>query len=94
AAQFPVIRFESDPFPLGELTSGGILRGMLTLRGQQHPVKLALQASDCPRQPLECVIRVKGEISRSAFGMHGWRGVLSDGVMLDLRIKLASGDQP
>ncbi|HEX7370355.1 MAG TPA: YceI family protein, partial [Rhodanobacteraceae bacterium] len=46
AAQFPVIRFESDPFPLGELTSGGILRGMLTLRGQQHPVKLALQASD------------------------------------------------
>lgn len=94
AAQFPVIQFQSDPFPLDELASGGVLRGILTLRGEQHPVKLALQASDCPRQPLECVIRVKGDISRSAFGMHGWRGVLSDNVALDLRIRLIPREPP
>jgi hypothetical protein len=34
------------------------------------------------------VIRVRGTISRSTFGMRGWRGVLSDKVELDLRIVL------
>lgn len=91
ARQFPSIRFDSDPFPLQELASGGTLRGLLTLHGEQHPVKLALQPSDCPRQPLECVIRVHGVISRSRFGMRAWRGVLSDKVELDLRISL---DEP
>lgn len=90
AQRFPVVRFDSDPFPLDELVSGGTLRGLLTLHGERHPVKLALQASDCPRQPLACVIRVQGTISRSLFGMHAWRGVLSDRVQLDLRIVLRS----
>jgi polyisoprenoid-binding protein YceI len=90
AAKFPSIHFDSDPFPLDELVAGGTLRGILSLHGERHPIALALQPSDCPRQPLECVIRVHGSISRSAFGMHGWRGVLSDKVGLDLRIVLRS----
>lgn len=90
AARFPTIRFNSDPFPLRELTTGGTLRGMLSLHGERHPVTLALQPSDCPRQPLECVIRGRGAISRSAFGMRAWRGVLSDKVELDLRILLSA----
>jgi polyisoprenoid-binding protein YceI len=89
AAQFPVIRFDSDPFPLDELASGGTLRGLLTLHGERHPVILALLPSDCPRQPLACVIRVRGTIARSSFGMGAWRGVLSNKVELDLRISLA-----
>ena len=92
ADRFPVIRFDSDPFPLDELASGGTLDGLLTLRGARHPVTLALQPSGCPRQPLACVIRAQGTISRSLFGMRGWRGVLSDKVELDLRIVLNSGD--
>lgn len=88
ATQFPSIHFDSDPFPLSELVAGGTLRGMLGLHGERHPVTLALQPSDCPRQPLQCVIRVRGTISRSTFGMRGWRGVLSDKVELDLRIVL------
>jgi polyisoprenoid-binding protein YceI len=90
AARFPAIHFDSNPFPMRELVGGGVLRGMLDLHGERHPVELALQPSDCPRQPLQCVIRVRGTISRSAFGMHGWRGVLSDKVQLDLRIVLRS----
>ena len=86
AARFPFIHFDSDPFPISELVAGGTLRGMLGLHGERHPVTLAMQPSDCPRQPLQCVIRVQGTISRSAFGMRGWRGVLSDKVELDLRI--------
>lgn len=94
AAQFPSIHFDSDPFPMSELVTGGALHGMLNLHGVRHPVTLALQPSDCPRQPLQCVIRVRGTISRSAFGMRGWRGVLSDRVDLDFRISLANGDSP
>lgn len=90
ATQFPFIHFDSDPFPMSELVAGGVLRGILTLHGERHPVTLALQPSDCPRQPLQCVIRVHGTISRFAFGVHGWRGVLSDKVQLDLRIVLRS----
>ena len=88
AARFPSIHFDSDPFPLDELATGGTLRGMLSLHGQRQPVRLALEPSDCPRQPLQCVIRVHGVISRSAFGMRDWRGVLSDAVELNLRIVL------
>lgn len=89
AARFPTVKFDSDPFPMEELVSGGALRGMLDLHGEQHPVMLTLQRSDCPRQPLECVIRLRGTISRSAFGMRSLRGVLSDRVTLELRIRLA-----
>jgi polyisoprenoid-binding protein YceI len=88
AAQFPAIRFDSDPFPLDELASGGTLRVLMTLQGERHPVSLVLLPSDCPRQPLACVIRVRGVIVRSAFGMGAWRGVLSNKVELDLRISL------
>ncbi|TAN02764.1 MAG: YceI family protein [Rhodanobacteraceae bacterium] len=91
AARFPSIHFDSDPFPIAELVSGGTLRGMLALHGERKPVTLTLQPSDCPRQPLACVIRVRGAISRSAFGMRDLRGVLSDKVVLDLRIRLKSG---
>jgi polyisoprenoid-binding protein YceI len=94
AARFPTIRFDSGPFPMSELANGGTLHGLLTLHGQRHPVTLALQPSDCPRQPLACVIRAHGTISRSQFGMHTWRGVLSDRVELDLRISLGERAPP
>lgn len=89
ATQYPRIHFDSDPFPMDELVSGGALRGVLALHGERHPVTLKLQPSDCPRQPLSCVIRVSGAISRSVFGMRSLRGVLSDRVTIDLRIRLA-----
>lgn len=88
AVRFPVVHFDAEPFPLAELVSGGTLRGVLALHGERHPVELELLPSDCPRQPLECAIRVRGNISRSAFGMRKWRGVLFDKVELELRIVL------
>lgn len=88
AQRYPSISFDSEPFPIGELASGGPLRGMLALHGERRAVTLTLAPSACPRQPLACVIRVTGPISRSAFGMRGVRGVVSDTVRLDLRINL------
>lgn len=90
AAHHPEIHFDSDPFPVALLRDGGTLHGMLDLHGERHPVTLELRASDCPRQPLACVIRLHGDIPRARFGMHAWRGVLSDKVELDLRIRLAN----
>jgi polyisoprenoid-binding protein YceI len=90
AAHYPLVHFDSDPFPLDELANGGTLHGLLTLHGERHPIVLTLLPSDCPRQPLACMIRLQGTISRSLFGMHAWRGVLSDKVELDLRIALRS----
>jgi polyisoprenoid-binding protein YceI len=40
------------------------------------------------------VIRVRGTIVRSNFGMGAWRGVLSNKVELDLRISLAEPATP
>lgn len=86
AVRYPHIRFDSDPFPFAELIVGGELRGTLLLRGTQRTVSFSLQPSACPQRPLECMIRVCGSISRSAFGMHAWRGLVGDNVKLDLEI--------
>lgn len=88
-ASYPDIRFESDPFPLDTLREGGKVHGLLDLHGERHPITLLLHPSDCPRQPFACVIRLRGDISRSVFGMRALRAVLSDKVGLDLRIRLA-----
>lgn len=90
AARYRHILFDSEPFPLGELVAGGPLRGTLLLHGMARKVAFALQPSECPRQPLDCGIRVQGTISRSAFGMHAWRGLVGDDVKLELRIVLRS----
>ena len=90
ADRYPVVRFDSEPFPLAELVSGGSLHGMLDLHGEHLPVDFDLLPSTCPRQPLACPVRVRGAISRSAFGMRKWRAMLSDKVELDLRIVLRS----
>jgi polyisoprenoid-binding protein YceI len=89
AARHPRVRFDSDPIPWSELATGGELHGTLTLRGQSRPVAFTLLPSNCPARPLACRIRVHGALSRAAFGMHAWRGVLSDKVELNLEIELA-----
>lgn len=86
AARYPRARFVSDPFPFAMLASGGALRGVLVLHGTRRPVTLDLQPSQCPGQPLACPISVKGTISRAQFGMHAWRGALSDKV--DVRLEI------
>ncbi|HEU0277549.1 MAG TPA: YceI family protein [Rhodanobacteraceae bacterium] len=88
ARRYPAIRFVSDPFPLTELVTGGELPGRLTLHGVERPVRLVLEASTCPGEPLYCVIRLRGAVARGDFGMHAMRGILGEKVQLDLRILL------
>lgn len=88
AAHYPLARFQSDPFPPALLVSGGTLHGLLLLHGERQPVAFVLAPSECPQTPLACVLRVSGSLSRAAFGMHGWRGLVGDKVELSLRIRL------
>ncbi|MGH8145157.1 MAG: YceI family protein [Rhodanobacteraceae bacterium] len=88
AVRYRHILFASDPFPLDELVAGGPLRGTLLLHGMARSVTFALQPSECPHQPLGCMLRVRGTISRSAFGMDAWRGLVGDEVKLELGIVL------
>jgi polyisoprenoid-binding protein YceI len=88
AKRYPYIRFRSDPFPLGELATGGALHGMLQLHGQHHRVRFTLAPSKCPGQPLTCAIRAHGSLSRSRFGIRAWSGIIGDRVALRLKIVL------
>lgn len=85
--RYPRITFHSDAFPLDKLRQGGVLTGMLVLHGFSGPVDLRLQPSPCaPTAAPDCPLRIRGEISRSEFGMRSHRGMLSDKVELDLSV--------
>ncbi|TAL83664.1 MAG: polyisoprenoid-binding protein [Rhodanobacter sp.] len=89
AAQHPVIHFLSDPVAFTALRSGGVLDGQLSLRGITRPVRFELLASHCTASAQStCKIRVRGRVSRKAFGMTSHRTVLSDRVTLELSIAL------
>jgi polyisoprenoid-binding protein YceI len=87
--KYPRIHFTSAPFPATALRDGGTLDGTLELHGQRREVRFELDSSQCPEHPLQCSVRVRGRLSRSAFGMRAHRGWLSDRVSLDLEIVLA-----
>ncbi|KRF00533.1 hypothetical protein ASG87_12610 [Frateuria sp. Soil773] len=89
SARYPSIRFLSAPLPFATLARGGALDGRLSLRGVTRPVSFELLPARCAdgdAQP--CLIRVHGQLSRSAFGMDSHRTALSDQVDLDLLIVL------
>jgi polyisoprenoid-binding protein YceI len=89
AAQYPAIRFLSQPITFAMLTSGGVLSGQLTLRGITQPMRFQLQPANCtPTHEPVCVIEARGSMSRSAFGMNSHRTALSDEVQLGLLIAL------
>ncbi|MBN8728384.1 MAG: YceI family protein [Xanthomonadales bacterium] len=90
AAAHPEIHFVSEPFPLQRLQSGGDFPGQLTLRGLTRDVRFELDPAACDRPGFDCAITAKGNLSRSAFGMHTRRGTLGDKVQLRLRIFTAA----
>lgn len=88
AARHPWIRFRAEAQSERSLREGGALRGELTLRGITRTVEFQLVPSDCPRPGIDCAVRARGEVQRSAFGMDARRFVLGDRVRLDFAIRL------
>ena len=94
APRHPWIRFRASDQPERTLRDGGELRGELTLRGITRPVSFVLQPSECPRPGIDCVVRARGEVRRSDFGMDARRIVLGDRVKLDFAIRAQPAGAP
>ncbi len=88
AARHPAIEFISKPFNGTLLGQGGALVGELTVRGITRPATLQVAPATCERHGYDCDIVVTGEISRSDFGMDGWKMALHDQVVLTLFARL------
>jgi polyisoprenoid-binding protein YceI len=93
AKHFPDIRFVSDWFHLDRLESGGVLEGMLTMRGITHRERFAIAPSACISAAASaCPAEVSGSVRRSDYGMHSRRGTLSDKVDLSFSIIVTAQD--
>lgn len=89
AADYPEIRFVSDPVPAAMLDHGGPLPGRLSLRGVTRPVIFTLHPLHCDGPPAApCLIALDGALRRGDFGMTAHRATLSDRVELNLAIVL------
>ena len=84
----PRIDFESAPFARELLRTGGELAGDLTLRGRTAHVAFRVEPSECDDAGRGCPIRVRGIVSRKAFGMTAQRLWLRDTVGFDIRVRL------
>ncbi|MEX0319173.1 MAG: YceI family protein [Ruegeria sp.] len=92
ARRFPTIRFTSTRVQLGpggRLSDGARITGDLTVRDVTRPV--VLEASLFRRRGSaaddlsELSFRLRGAISRRAFGASGYRDLVRDAVTLDIR---------
>lgn len=87
AARFPEIRFQS--LRLHADGSVATVDGNLTIRGVTLPITLAAQIFR-PKGSVEgdrsaLIVRLKGTVSRSAFGARGFADMVGDPVKLDIR---------
>lgn len=85
---YPVIRFRSEPFPRARLLAGGMLDGLLELRGVSKPVHFVLAKSDCAQPGAACPIHADGSISRRAFGMTRMLLLVRDDVEFAFNVRL------
>ncbi len=91
ADRFPTMTFRSTGIRLHSLQSAEIA-GRLTLRGQTHPVTLRAQLfrqrGTDPGDLSRLLLRVTGQIKRSAWGATGWIDMVSDEIDLDMIIRI------
>lgn len=89
AATYPRIHFVSAPVGQRLLQQGGNLHGRLSMHGVTQPVVFVLQPSHCMEpDAMVCILRLRGSIQRSQFGIRQHATILSDRVRLDLVIVL------
>ena len=90
----PRIDFESVPFERALLRSGGELAGDLTLRGRTGRVGFRIEPAECDDPGRACPIRVRGTVSRRAFGINAQRVWLRDAVDFEFLVRLRSAASP
>lgn len=86
---YPAIDFRSDDFDTRLLRDGGEISGMLTLRGVSREVQFALLPAQCDGTRItDCLVRVRGVVERSEYGMNAHRITVGNQVQLRLSIRL------
>lgn len=90
--RFPEITFQSrDVRRDGQ--GGAIMTGTLTVRGVTQPQTFTAQlfrpAGQAAGDRSQLTIRLKGSLSRSAFGANGYSSFVGDTVDLDIRASVA-----
>lgn len=94
AQRYPRIAFVSDPVGPHLLRAGGTVRGQLTLHGVTRRVNFRLQAPHCVNPvTTPCILRLRGNVQRKAFGMRAHGVIVSDKVGLTLFIVLQPLDR-
>lgn len=94
-AQFPTIRFTSSAIELadgGRLSGGAQVEGRLTIRDVSRPIRLTASLFRPPGTAVDdlqrLTVQMSGGISRSAWGVIGYRELVDDIVTFDIRAAL------
>ena len=91
AAQFPEVRFDSEPFDakiLLDTKTSHAISGHLSLRGKRLPETLNLKVLACVELTAleKCSFQVNGKLDRARYGMQSHRAFVGDDVRLSLTI--------
>ncbi len=93
-ARFGTITFVSRTLQASGATA--TVEGDLTLRGVTRPMTMQadiyLQAGQAPGDLGHLTVRLRGTISRGAFGASGWPELVGDEVRLDVLARIARVD--
>ena len=95
ARNHPTIRFQSTairPNDLRNLSAGGKIDGLLSIRGVTRPVTLDAslfrQASTAEGDLSQLSFRISGTVSRSEFGASGYSDIVQDVIQLDIAARV------
>lgn len=99
ARNHPTIRFQSTAVRANDprnLSAGGEIEGLLTIRGVTRPLTLTAavfrQFGTAQGDLSQLSFRIKGTISRSAFGAGGFGDVVADTIALDIAARVIRAD--
>ncbi|MBB5737425.1 polyisoprenoid-binding protein YceI [Xanthomonas campestris] len=93
-ARYPVVEFESFPYPAEVVKKGGDITGNLTIRGITHVETLHVVPADCARPGYDCDVISRGTVLRGRYGMNAWQMALGDRVTFILRGRLQEARRP
>ncbi len=99
ARNHPTIRFQSTairPNDLRNLSAGGKIDGLLTIRGVTRPVTLDAslfrQQGTAAGDLSQLSFRISGAVNRSDFGASGYRDLVADTIVLDIAARVVRAE--
>jgi polyisoprenoid-binding protein YceI len=99
AASFPLARFQSTKVLLGSegrISDGAIIEGLLTLRGETHPVRfdasLFRRPGSAANDLSTLIVNLNGQINRRDYGATGFADLVDDivAIAIDAEITVAA----